>query len=158
MSWKYHSSVPVILSFYLLIVSWISRMFWLGVFFFHFVFSLTVWPMYSMLSSMTEILSFISWWWCLHLWLLLCFLGFPSPWLSLSDLFNDSISIFRSWTDLFSISSPVFYFFFLYCFLRDLYISSLRASLVYVSSPDFSLKELIIILIKVLYHLNKLEF
>jgi hypothetical protein len=59
LSWKsYFSSKPIILSFGLLIVSWISWMFWVRIFF-HFTFSLIVVSMFSMVSSTPEILSSI---------------------------------------------------------------------------------------------------
>jgi hypothetical protein len=53
------SSILIILWFGLLIVSWISWMFWVKRFF-PFVFSLTVVSMFPMASSAPEILSFIS--------------------------------------------------------------------------------------------------
>jgi hypothetical protein len=49
------SSIPIILRFGLLIVSWISRVFWVRSFL-HSAFSLTVVSMFSMLSSAPEIL------------------------------------------------------------------------------------------------------
>jgi hypothetical protein len=53
------SSIPSILRFGLLIVSWISWMFWVRSFL-HFAFSLTVVSMFFMVSSAPEILSSIS--------------------------------------------------------------------------------------------------
>jgi hypothetical protein len=51
LSWESSlSSTPVILRFVLLIVSWISWMFWVRIFF-HFAFSLTIVSMFSMVSS-----------------------------------------------------------------------------------------------------------
>jgi hypothetical protein len=47
------SSIPIIFRFGLLIVSWISWMFWVRSFF-HFAFSLTFMPMFSKLSSVPE--------------------------------------------------------------------------------------------------------
>ena len=52
------SSIPIILRFGLLIVSWISWMFWVRSFL-HFAFSLTVVSMFSMGSSIPEILFYL---------------------------------------------------------------------------------------------------
>jgi hypothetical protein len=60
LSWEASlSSIPIILWFGLLIVSWISWMFWIRSFL-HFAFSLTIVSMFSMVSSTPEILSSIS--------------------------------------------------------------------------------------------------
>jgi hypothetical protein len=60
LSWKFSlSSIPIILRFDLLIMSWISWMVWVRSFLL-FVFSLTVVLMISMVSSAFEILSSIS--------------------------------------------------------------------------------------------------
>ena len=53
------SSMPIFLKFSLLIVSWISWMFWVRSFL-HFTFSLTVMSMLPMVSSAPDILSSIS--------------------------------------------------------------------------------------------------
>jgi hypothetical protein len=82
LSWESSlSSIPIILRFGLLIVSWISWMFWVRSFLL-FAFSLIVMSVFSMVSSAPEILSSIS---CI---LLVClhlnsFLGFLTPGLSL---------------------------------------------------------------------------
>jgi hypothetical protein len=60
LSWEsLPSSIPIILRFGLLIVSWISWIFWVRNFL-DFAFSLTVVSIFSMVSSEPEILSFIS--------------------------------------------------------------------------------------------------
>jgi hypothetical protein len=60
LSWESSlSSIPIILSFGLLIVSWISWMFCLRSFL-HFVFSLTIVSVFSMVSTAPEILFSIS--------------------------------------------------------------------------------------------------
>jgi hypothetical protein len=59
LSWESSfSSIPIILRFCLLIVSWISWMFWVRSFL-HFAFSFTVVSMASMVSSAPEILSYL---------------------------------------------------------------------------------------------------
>ena len=58
LSWK-SSSIPVFLRLGLLIVSWISWMFWVRIFL-HFALSLTAMSMFSMVSSAPKILSSIS--------------------------------------------------------------------------------------------------
>jgi hypothetical protein len=56
LSWESSlASLPVILRFGLLMVSWISWMFWIRSFL-HFAFSLTVLSMFSKVSSVPEIL------------------------------------------------------------------------------------------------------
>jgi len=60
LSWKSSlTSIPMILRFGLLVVFWISWMFWVRSFL-HFAFSLIVVPMFSMESSAPEIFSSIS--------------------------------------------------------------------------------------------------
>ena len=60
LSWKSSlSSIPIILRFGFLIVSWMSWVFWVRIFL-HFAFSLIVGSKFSMLSSVPEILSSIS--------------------------------------------------------------------------------------------------
>jgi hypothetical protein len=60
LSWEFSLySIPIILRFGLLIVSWISWMFWVRNFF-HFSFSLTIVSKIFMVSSAPEILSSIS--------------------------------------------------------------------------------------------------
>ena len=79
------SSVPIILRFGLLIVSWISWMFWVRSFW-NFAFSLTIKSMFSMVSSAPEILSSISFILLVMLasvTLVISFLSFLSPELSL---------------------------------------------------------------------------
>ena len=59
LSWESSlSSIPIILRFGLLIVSWISWMFWVGVFLL-FAFSLTVVSMFSMVSSAPDSLFYL---------------------------------------------------------------------------------------------------
>jgi len=59
LSWESSvSSIPIILRFVLLILSWLSRMFWIRSFL-CFAFSLTVVSMFSMVSFVPEILSSI---------------------------------------------------------------------------------------------------
>ena len=84
LSWESSlSSIPIILRFGLLIVSWISWMFWVRIFL-HFAFSLIIVSMFSMdpLHLRFSLLSLVFCWWCLHLWFLVSFLGFLSPGLS----------------------------------------------------------------------------
>ena len=84
LSWKsLLSSIPIILRFGLLLVSYISWMFWVRSFLL-FAFSLTVVSMFFMVSSTPEILLSISCilLWCLHLWFLISFLSFLTPGLS----------------------------------------------------------------------------
>jgi hypothetical protein len=93
------SSIPIFFRFGLLVVSWISWMFWVKIFL-HFAFSLTVVFMFSMGSSAPEILSSIS---CILLVMLACmnpdfFPRFPIFRVaSLCDFFIASTSVFRSW-------------------------------------------------------------
>ena len=98
LSWESSlSSIPIILRFGLLIVSWISWMFWVRSFL-HFAFSLTVVSMLFMVSSAPEILSFTS---CILLVMLVSitldlFPRFPvSRVVTLCDFFIVSTSIFR---------------------------------------------------------------
>ena len=105
LSWESSlSSIPMILRLGLLIVSWISWMFWVRIFL-HFAFPLIVVLIFSMESSAPEILSSIS---CILLVLLAymtldLFLRFSiSSVVSLCDIFIVSIHIFRYWMVLFN--------------------------------------------------------
>ena len=84
LSWKYSfSSIPIILKFGLLIVSWISWMFWVRSFcFWGFLWLLCQCFLWYFLPLRFSLLSLIFCWWCLHLWLLISLLGFLSPELS----------------------------------------------------------------------------
>jgi hypothetical protein len=105
LSWKSSFlSIPIILGFGLLIVSWISWMFWDRLFL-HFAFSLIVVSVFSVVSSIPEILSSVS---CILLVILASmapdfYLSFSiSRVVSLCDFFMVSTSIFRSWMVLFN--------------------------------------------------------
>lgn len=76
------SSIPIILRFRLFIVCWISWMFWVGAFCFLYFSWLLCGYLWFLLYMRYSLLSFVFCWRCLHLWLLLSFLGFPSPELS----------------------------------------------------------------------------
>ena len=91
------SSTPIIRRFGLLIITWISWMFWVRIFL-HFAFHFIVVPMFSMQSSAPEILSSVS---CI-LFLMLASI--------VSDLFH-RVSIYKSCLTLF--------FFCCCCFVWD---------------------------------------
>jgi hypothetical protein len=74
--WKFSfSSIPIILKFGLLIVSWISWIFWFNIFL-RFAFSLIVVSMFSVVSSAPEILSSIS---CFLFFILACMAPYFFP-------------------------------------------------------------------------------
>jgi len=109
LSWKSSfSSTPIICRFGLLIVSWISWMFWVKIFL-HFPFYLIFVPMFSMESSAPEILSSIS---CILLLMLPSMVPDFFPRVSISRVAPLWVflivptSLFRSWM-VFSITSPV---------------------------------------------------
>jgi hypothetical protein len=82
LSWEpSFSSIPIMHTFGLLILSWISWMFWVRSFL-HFAFSLTVvliFFLWYLLHLRFSLLSLVLFWLYLHLWLLISFLGFISP-------------------------------------------------------------------------------
>ena len=129
LSWESSlSSIPIILRFGFLIVSWISWMFWVRIFL-HFTFSLIVVSMFSIVSSGPKIYSSIN---CI-LFLMLASMDpdfFPrfsiSRVVSLCDFFIVSTSTFRCWMVLFNSFTCLDVF---SCnSLRNFCVSSLRAS------------------------------
>jgi hypothetical protein len=123
LSWESSlSSIPIILRFGLLIVSWISWMFWVRSLFI-FVFSLTAVSMFSMVSSGPEILSSNS---CILLTSDRFHRFSNSRVVSLCDFFIVSISIFRYWMVL--LISFACLIVFSYKSLRYFCVSFLRAS------------------------------
>jgi len=90
---------------------------------FHFLWLLGQCVFWYLLHLRFSLRSLVFCWWCLHLWLLISFLGFLSPG---CDLFTFSISIFRSWMFLFNSFTCLVVF---SCIsFRNLCVSSLRAS------------------------------
>ena len=123
-----------------LLCSGLPRYFKLGSFFiFHFLWLLCSGFPWNLLHLRLSLPFLIFCWWCLHLWFLISFLGFPSPELSpfgclficVCDcdfvfVFLSLLPVFRSWVDLFnSITCLVV----LSCnSLRDFCVFSLRTS------------------------------
>jgi hypothetical protein len=94
------SSIPIIFWFGLLIVSWISWMFWVRIFL-HFAFSLIVGSKFSMLSSVPEIVNSIS---CILLMVLVSMAPDLFPGVSISRVV--SLCYFISLLFLLSLLDP----------------------------------------------------
>jgi len=151
LSWESSlSPIPIILRFGLLIMSWISRMFWTRSFL-HFTLSLTVVSMFPMVSSASEIHSSISY--ILFVMLIstahCLFLRFSiSSVVSLWAFFTVSISSFNSFTHFLVFSCNSF---------RDICVSFLKTSTFSLVFSCF-FKELLYVFLKVLHHYQKTRF